>query len=281
MNVEKITYRGKKVVVGLMWFFSGSVMADSFCFLIAQNYYEQVYCELKAMGRSDQLPALYDFRNNDELTQALLLKQPARKAGIDFKMPRRTPDKPARQHIARQHNSEQREYSPVGPGVAGPEGILSGCSLADAIIRCGNRSYAFITNRRNNAISNEVFLPSFTMGLPPFGGSVENSGEVARYLGIAYPIYLEKMVALGLGESTMTYGKFAAIFYDVTQKGVNFSDRFETMYRFLKKDKQSMAVRISDSVPLNLSLGGCELINNRMVSCVHQGKNFLFVGQGS
>ncbi|MEH6529416.1 MAG: hypothetical protein V7718_05685, partial [Porticoccus sp.] len=66
-----------------------TVNAENFCLLLAENYYEQLYCEVKAMGQGRRLPSLLDFRRNNELTQAMLLKRPAAKVGIEVVLPKR------------------------------------------------------------------------------------------------------------------------------------------------------------------------------------------------
>src|SRR5690554_5610586 len=67
---------------------SAQSQSQSFCFASAASYYEQVYCELQARGEVKSLPPFYQFKRNDVMTQALLLKRPARRAGIDLPMPK-------------------------------------------------------------------------------------------------------------------------------------------------------------------------------------------------
>ena len=59
------------VLVIPMLLFCGAVHADRFCFTYAENYYEQIYCEVQASGQGKDLPGFYDFRRNDEMMQAL------------------------------------------------------------------------------------------------------------------------------------------------------------------------------------------------------------------
>src|SRR5690606_13960643 len=66
-----------------------SSYAQSFCFLSAATYYEQVYCELQAKGAARDLPPFHQFKRNDENIQAVLLKRPAARAGIDLPRPKK------------------------------------------------------------------------------------------------------------------------------------------------------------------------------------------------
>ena len=262
-------------------FVTPTALADRFCFLLAQNYYEQLYCEIVALGRGDELPRLHDFRHNDELTQALALRQPARRAGIEVKMP----------------GSGVAATSPVAPSAAAPDAQLVArerpaasvlgttatsvapapeCVLTGSDVRCGERRFAFVANRRNSELAEGVFTAANRMELSGFVSDLASTAAVDAYLARAYPRYLDRMVTLGLGEATMTYGKFAAIFYDVTGKGVDFSERMETMYRYLKKDKQKLGVAVSEAPPAGLGGEHCEAVADELLRCVYGGRNYLF-----
>ena len=60
--------------------------AVSKCFVHAETYYEQIYCEIKEQGKGKALPAFVDFRKNNEVTQALLLKRDAAALHIYIKI---------------------------------------------------------------------------------------------------------------------------------------------------------------------------------------------------
>ena len=108
-----------------------------------------------------------------------------------------------------------------------------------------------------------------------------DQGELNRYLLRAYRIYINKMLDIGLGGATMTFGKFAFLFGDLHDKGVDFRERFETMYGFLKKDKRGIGV--SESVPANvqLSIADCAPLEEHMIACVGQGRNYIYLRSDS
>ena len=102
---------------------AGQSSAQSFCFASASSYYEQVYCELQARGEAKTLPPFYQFKRNDATTQALLLKRPAGRIGIELPMPKSTAKKLHRNRhrsrsenclylLSRNHNHKQQLHHP-------------------------------------------------------------------------------------------------------------------------------------------------------------------------
>ena len=84
------------------------------------------------------------------------------------------------------------------------------------------------------------------------------------------------MLEIGLGGSTFSYAKFVFLFNDVTAKGIDFSQRFETMFRFLKQDKQNIAV--SEALPSSVlfSREHCDRLDDNLVVCDGGRKNYLY-----
>jgi hypothetical protein len=89
------------------------------------------------------------------------------------------------------------------------------------------------------------------------------------------------MCAIGLGGVTMTYGKFTYLFEDLQSKKVDFNKRFEIMYSFLKKDKETMWV--SDKVVTNnrLVIEDCDYLSDQYFVCSVQGNNYIYELQSS
>ncbi len=77
----------------------------------------------------------------------------------------------------------------------------------------------------------------------------------------------------------MTYGKFTYLYQDINSKGLDFSQRFETMYSFLKKDKASMGISESTATPQGLVASDCSPLGDSYYVCEKQGRNFIFVRQ--
>ncbi|WP_166165269.1 hypothetical protein [Pseudomaricurvus alcaniphilus] len=298
----------------------GSARADLLCFSLAENYYEQVYCELQALGKSQGLPAWRDFRNNDEVTQALLLQRPARRAGIIIQPPRSGARAPAERaptvaagqrpsspqqasqqdsQLGSQQDSQQfRQQPPQAPLPTAPPnpaagsdtsaelgnridaGLdhgLHGCSWQAAHIVCAGEVFRFAANRRNDALAAAALSEANSMDLPAFSGNIEDASEVQRYLEAAFVRYVHKMIEIGLAESTLSFAKFQYIFYDISARGVSFSRRFDTMYKYLKRDKARLQVAISQGPGASLKLAACQRRGATLVSCVVANKHYVFV----
>jgi hypothetical protein len=128
-----------------------------------------------------------------------------------------------------------------------------------------------IGNKANHRLANNALSIDNKMDLPSYQG-----GALSQYLGHAYTQYIAKMCDIGLCGVTMTYGKFAYLYQDLHTKGLDFPQRFEIMYGFLKKDKANMGVSESSNAPKGLSLQDCVALTDARYICDHQGRNYIF-----
>lgn len=249
--------------------------ADQFCIALAETYYEQVYCQLKARAQTKNLPPFNQFKKNNEMVQASLLKRPAERNGIKLPLPAKSPlsivaaspAKPLKIHRAEPTPVSQRTIS-----IAPQEAAI--CELAGKQIRCAGRVYNLVGNKSNRRLATNALAEQNKMSLP---AREEESTE--RYLAIAYPEYIAKMCEIGLCGVTMTYGKFAYLYHDLEIKGLDFTRRFELMFSFLKKDKATMGVSESASVPAGLSWQDCSALTDSRYACDYQGRNYIFEAQ--
>lgn len=267
--------------------------SQSFCFASATSYYEQVYCELQAKGEAKNLPPFYQFKRNDPTTQALLLKRPAARIGIDLPMPKSkakvvqtterklpapTPRETATGSTAAPATSVTRAASqPMSQAQATLPGVHQGCELTGEEMFCGGQRFRLTGNRRNQRLAAGVLEVENKMALPVFSGSFSDQRAVDAYLAKAYRRYIEQMHAIGLGGVTMTYGKFYFLFFDLQEKGLDFSQRFETMYGFLKKDKATMGVSENLSPNTDLTAADCDSLSEQMLVCSRGGRNYLYL----
>lgn len=256
------------LVVLIMLMVSSKLMAQSFCFALAETYYEQVYCQLQAKAQTKGLPAFHEFKNNDERVQAALLKRPAERNGIKLPIPKVVVDKPAvePEKVLPQKVKIVRETVAIEQ-----PSVNADCSLVANAIHCGTQIYKLIGNRNNTRLAKGALYEENKMALPDYAGQ-----PLDQYLSEAYRQYINKMCDIGLGGVTMTFGKFAYLYRDVQLKGLNFVQRFETMYSFLKKDKTTMGV--SESVPAGIgaTIGDCSALDDQRFVCAHQGRNYIF-----
>jgi hypothetical protein len=245
----------------LLMILSLPALADSLCFAKAKTYYEQLYCELKSRGYASKLPGFYDFQRNDEMTQALLLKGPARRFGIALTMP----------VVVRQSEPLLAVSAPA----ATASQSVGDCHLKVALIVCGTRVFHYRANQLNNALDKRALDESNSMAMPEFPGLYTDSLAVNSYLRASYEHYLDKMLAIGLAEATMAYGTFSYLFTDLHDKGVSFSGRFEKMYFYLKKDKKQLAVNRHALPPDNMTLDDCYSLEKFWV-CGRSKKSYLY-----
>ncbi len=258
--------------------------AENFCMSAAETYYQQLYCEVKERGAGGGLPSFADFKKNDPMVQALLLKRPARKLGIRVAVPK----KRQKQSIAAITSKPKRIDAPPKGAPAGNKAApetrspvesietQSDCTLTQRAIRCGSDQYLLVGNQRNDKLANGALSAENKMALPLYRASLSDGVALNRYLLKAYRRYIEKMLEIGLGGVTMSYGKFTHLYRDLASKGVNFTRRFETMYEFLKKDKRSLAV--SERLRLNkgMSISDCGDVSDSLIVCSKSGRNYVY-----
>lgn len=267
-----------------------SSYAQSFCFLSAATYYEQVYCELQAKGEARDLPPFHQFKRNDENIQAVLLKRPAERARINLPPPKKKSPKAASSsrvapRLVPVSGSDALHTGSLGT-LADQSHALSeaatsgstGCELTENFIHCGEGiRYQLVGNRLNHRLADTALTDDNRMALPIFAGDAADANAVNRYLGSTYRQYIEKMHEIGLAGATLTYSKFYFLFYDLQEKGLNFSQRFETMYGFLKKDKATMGVSENRVADQQLQIADCDSLSDQLWVCSRAGRNYLYV----
>lgn len=263
--------------------------SGEFCLLMAENYYEQLYCEIKAQGKGKRLPSFYDFQKNNEVTQAFLLKRPGAKLGINVVQPKRTskPEQiPKPEQLNRSYSQAKElpsttvatnKLQTVKPAEEmSRDNILDQCVFQVREILCDGVQYQLMGNLANKKLEQGVLERSNRMNIPVYGGEPSDQAALGYYLTHAYGQYIEKMLEIGLGGSTFSYAKFVYLYQDVTVKNIDFSGRFETMFGYLKQDKQQLAV--SEKLPENVHVTKehCGWLAEKMVVCDGGQKNYLY-----
>tara|TARA_B100000809_G_scaffold140904_1_gene138450 strand:+ start:4977 stop:5792 length:816 start_codon:yes stop_codon:yes gene_type:complete len=240
---------------------------------------EIAYCQLQAKGA--RLPTWGDFRRNNSRMQRLLLKRPSTTHGVALpkasasfntkqtvslitSSARATRSIPALSSTTSKHSSLSRKKS------------LQDCSLAGAKIVCAEQEYRLLDNLQNRHLQNNVFAAANVLGLNNYSGDIDNTRLFNSYLGDNYQRYIEGMLRLGLASSTMSYSRFYYTFEDANKNNRDFAARFEKMYVFLKKDKQSMGVksRYSDEMPAGLHQ--CVELTASIVVCDNNTMNWVY-----
>ena len=269
------------------------------------NEYEKVLCQLKNTGRGEGLPTLYEFRNNPPITQAFLLKKPAERAGIPLRIPERdnaqTVDRQTdllltRAAAALDHKEKPAKAAPkpvsvvaVPAPVPAPAPIkapaplvavepqaavnpLASCRLQGFALECAQGRFELVTNRSNQSLAEGVLSEEHRLALP-----ARKNESLDEYLQRAYSRYVEGMMEIGLGASTMSYSKFVHLHEHISAQQLDFVERFETMYHFLKLDKASIGVSTKPVIAAGFTTTWCSDLKPELLACEYGRDNYLFV----
>ena len=253
---------------------------------------EEVFCQLQSKGET--LPSLEDFRRNQPRIQALLLKAPARKHGIRVPSPGKSKSSQITYTQSQLHSRPQasassregareitREVVRVAPAKSQtPEVSASGlvkCTLQGREIRCPHQRFQLVTNLSNRQLSPHALSEKNRLGLTNYQGNSQDQQALKKHLSLSYQRYIEKMLSIGLGASTMSYSKFYYTYEEVQRLQVDFADRFETMFGYLKKDKASMAIKDSYVNALPASIRACVKLQPSVLVCDNGIHNWIYI----
>lgn len=248
--------------------------ADDECMDGAESELEKLYCRVVSEGQGGGLPSPTDFKRNDPQVQALLLRRPAGRLGLEVPKP----GAPAETDSAPGLSEAEPEPARPGPQEDQPQSwLLADCRLEGQQIACPRRRFDLVSNQPNSQLAEGVLEEDNRLGLRPFEGNRDDSEAVRRYLSDAYDRYIPKMVDIGLGANTMSFTAFHNAFHTIEDGGVDFARRMERTFNLLKQDKKNLAVkaRYHDELPQELSL--CSVINPDIVVCDNVGTNWVYV----
>lgn len=225
---------------------------------------ERAYCEIAASGKGGTLPTFHDFRKNSEKMQRLLLKVPARRAGIEL---------PAAAEPA-------PEITPTPAPTAAPTNTVSAgmdrCVLQKNQIQCGYDYYLLQTNLQNHELAADALTEANQLLLPDRDSTQYASASDLAYLSACYPPYIEKMLVIGLGDSTMSFTRFAATYTEIVKMGGGFSQRFQEMYELLKKEKAHNAVQRRYKNNFPDSIEQCQFLSGNLIVCDDVVQNWVY-----
>src|SRR5690606_2447832 len=84
-------------------------------------------------------------------------------------------------------------------------------------ITCADSDWQLQKNKSNRQLQSEALSDSNSMALPKQNGQSDN-----QYLTQVYPVYIKKMLDIGLGGSTMAYTRFARVYEEGKKQGLIF-----------------------------------------------------------
>lgn len=267
-----------------------SLPALAACLDQARTDYEKLFCKIQQTSQGKSLPSFEDFRRNSPTVQALLLKRPAERLGLTMPAAPKAVKKaavPAKPALEDKPSPTTKALPPtartplnappeVKQPVVTPEARLSGCSLQGEQVRCPKARYQLLMNKPNRDLAAGALGPENRFGLAAYQGKANDAAALRNYLGRSYQHYIEKMLEIGLGASTMSYTKFYYTYQEVSSQGEDFAARFEKMYEFLKKDKASMAIKARYDDKVLARIEQCVDLSAELVVCDNGVSNWVF-----
>lgn len=273
-------------VAGLGCLLALSAEAAGDCRAQAQTGHERVYCQIIAQEAESGLPGWEDFRRNEPRIQALLLKRPAARLGLELPGPDRAPPVRSRdQATAKPEDTfnekpapgtPRRSSAPAPAAATAVGAMLGGCRLEGEAIACAGRRFQLVGNQPNQALAAGALSAAQTLGLTPFRGNRENETAVRDYLSRSYDTYIDKMLEIGLAGATMSFTAFYHGFYRHEAEGVDYATRLESTYQFLKQDKQANPVKARFHNRLPQSMAACTGLSARIVVCDDVDTNWVY-----
>lgn len=247
----------------------------------ARTPLERTYCKIRAANPSAVLPSLQELRRNPEKTQRLLLRRPAEQAGISLPPEARRPVAPAASpQRAASKPALPKPDAQIEPArteaPAASTTSLSGCELRSDSIRCGAERYQLQGNLPNSRLAPDALDEAQRVVFAEYRGDTANRSALMEYASRAYLQYIEAMLAIGLGASTMSFTKFYHTFTEAQAKGARFGERLTSMFDFLKKDKASMGVQTHYNDALPDSLAQCMRLSDLVLVCDNVQQNWVY-----
>ncbi len=259
-------------------FFLVAPFASAACPERPQSDYEQAFCQIRAKGGGAALPTFEDFRRNTPQVQALLLKRPAARWGVALPEPASQPGPASDTGAPSVPSREPAEpAAPEPPQVTENASGLSACDLEMDTVRCSDGLFRLAVNQPNGALAPGVLDANNRLGLSPFRGDAGDEAAVRAYLSDAYDRYIAKMLEIGLGGATMSFTRFYNSFHRHRAEGVDFAQRMEDTFRYLKQDKRNLAVdaRLAEGFPA--SMENCARSGEAVIVCDNVATNWVYV----
>lgn len=273
MNAGAAAALAALLLAGLLATFLATPASARDCAAIARGDYERLYCRLVSEGHGSGLPAFEDFRRNTPQVQALLLRRPAQRAGLELP----AESGPARAPVAAEPEPA-RPPPPQEPTPAAPRAQpgLADCRLLGEVIQCPDRRLALVENQPNRALPADALAQEQRLDLPRFDGDPGDDQALRQYLSDAYDHYLERMLDIGLGGATLSFSQFHHSYFRHRDQGVDFPKRMETMFQHLLQDKRTKSVPARLHGRLPETIENCMGIRPGLVVCDDVATNWVY-----
>jgi len=243
----------------------------------------KTYCQIVAKDPGAKLPNIGDFKKNPPQIQRLLLSQYSERLHIPL------PGEPEQKDSQSTYSTSRTRMPQVSATATSlPVNAvtrraptehriaLTNCELDKDKIRCQTELYELQVNKKINQLLGDVFSAENELRMPSKDKTKFADDSDYNYLSYIYPMYVYKMLDLGLGDSTMSFTKFAAVYWQSKRDGSNFTERFRQTYNTLKIERSSnaMKARYRDNYPNNL--GQCMRMDEKIILCDDMHQNWIY-----
>lgn len=289
---SRVLFRLFTLAAILLSWTDASALTSKQCEEEASTDYEKIYCQILAKGKSQALPAFFDFKRNTPAIQRTLLISPARQLGIVL---------PAHGNAQQRIQQKKTSADAVDDGREGnatssteidreeanentsdaefeaefeaeSDTGLSDCLLENEQITCAHARYFLAVNVPNQRLDARALTDENQLHF-----RVRKDEEsVLQYLSNIYPEYIHKMLFLGLGDSTLSFTKFHAIYEGALTQGEDFVKRFEKMYSLLKSERQTMHIKMRYQDNYAQSITQCMRVGDEIIVCDNIVQNWVY-----
>ena len=247
------------------------------CMAQATQALERILCEVQKLDRNSSLPNIEEFKKNPANMQALLLKRDAERFGIDIpELSKHEADPATKQRPEPGPETETASESARKVKTAVERPSLAGCSLHGDYVRCAKDRYELVGNLKNNQLKAEAFSSHNELIFTAKQDGEFRDQSDYRYLSSIYPNYIYKMLEIGLGASTMSFTKFATIYWQSKKDESGFSERFRRVYNQLKIEKSRNLVQSRYSKALPENIDTCMRMDRFIIICDNKIQNWVY-----
>ncbi|WP_096086327.1 hypothetical protein [Agaribacterium haliotis] len=282
----------------------------------AKSQLEHAYCQVQAQNTNSSLPSLQDFKKNSEQVQYLLLKRDARRLGIELVKPALTKTSSTGQYknntkrtaasssfssasssaaplttpssarsgqpapeqliVNRHRNNKLQDKQEHNKKYRQQTSTLEHCKLNEAQIRCPDARFQLLSNQKNKQLKADAFSAGNQLIFPARHSSSYQQATDHQYLSDIYPHYIDKMLMIGLADSTMSFTKFAMVYGQSKQDKQDFVERFQYMYNKLKIEKSQNGVKARYRNNHPQSIAQCMMLGEKLVVCDDVKQNWVY-----
>ncbi len=249
------------------------------CLSMTQTKMEKIFCNVKAKGKGKHLPDLFEFRQNSLQVQALLLKRPAAAIGLSLPETEKKTPHPKKAEVKKTEDKKEKGGSQTAKATTkatNNNASLKNCTLNQSHIQCPTMAYRFIKNKPNSKLKKSALHESNRLKLNQHKKDTKDTVGLHAYLSESYRLYINKMLEIGLGESTMTFTKFYHTFQHTQANNIRFAERFEEMFQFLKIDKKTMSISTKGPKFYPKTINECAPLSSDIIVCDDGKTNWLY-----